>query len=55
MGVLAGYFAFKGDASQGLRLFLTTGVLGAIRRFRVEAELAEVQPSVCESQPATNQ
>src|SRR3954454_19412531 len=28
MGLLAGYFAFKGDASQSWRLFLTTGILG---------------------------
>jgi fluoride ion exporter CrcB/FEX len=29
MGALAGYFAFKGEAAQPGRLFLTTGVLGA--------------------------
>ena len=28
MGLIAGYFAFKGDASQNWRLFLTTGILG---------------------------
>ena len=28
MGLLAGYFAFKGDAAQGWRLFLMTGILG---------------------------
>jgi fluoride exporter len=33
MGVLAGYFAFKGDASQGWRLFLTTGILGGYTTF----------------------
>ena len=33
MGVLAGYFAFKGDASQPLRLFLATGVLGGYTTF----------------------
>jgi CrcB protein len=33
MGVLAGYFAFKGDASQSLRLFLTTGILGGYTTF----------------------
>jgi CrcB protein len=33
MGVLAGYFAFKGDASQPLRLFLTTGILGGYTTF----------------------
>ena len=33
MGLLAGYFAFKGDASQPLRLFLTTGVLGGFTTF----------------------
>jgi CrcB protein len=33
MGLLAGYFAFKGDASQPLRLFLTTGILGGYTTF----------------------
>lgn len=33
MGLLAAYFAFKGDASQGLRLFLTTGILGGYTTF----------------------
>ena len=33
MGVLAGYFAFKGDISQGWRLFLTTGALGGYTTF----------------------
>jgi CrcB protein len=33
MGVVAGYFAFKGDASQQLRLFLTTGLLGGYTTF----------------------
>ena len=33
MGVLAGYFAFKGDISQGWRLFLTTGILGGYTTF----------------------
>jgi fluoride exporter len=33
MGVLAGWFAFKGDASQGWRLFLTTGILGGYTTF----------------------
>lgn len=33
MGLLAGYFAFKGDASQHWRLFLTTGVLGGFTTF----------------------
>ena len=33
MGLLAGYFAFKGDASQNLRLFLTTGILGGYTTF----------------------
>jgi CrcB protein len=33
MGVLAGYFAFKGDASQSFRLFLTTGILGGYTTF----------------------
>jgi fluoride exporter len=33
MGFVAGYFAFKGDASQHLRLFLTTGILGGYTTF----------------------
>jgi fluoride exporter len=33
MGALAAYFAFKGDASQHWRLFLTTGVLGGYTTF----------------------
>lgn len=33
MGLLAGYFAFKGDGSQGWRLFLTTGILGGYTTF----------------------
>ncbi|MBL8789310.1 MAG: fluoride efflux transporter CrcB [Rhizobiales bacterium] len=33
MGLLAGYFAFKGDASQHWRLLLTTGVLGGFTTF----------------------
>ena len=33
MGVLAAYFAFKGDASQHWRLFLTTGILGGYTTF----------------------
>jgi CrcB protein len=33
MGVLAGYFAFKGDALQSWRLFLTTGILGGFTTF----------------------
>jgi CrcB protein len=33
MGLLAGYFAFKGDASQSWRLFLATGVLGGYTTF----------------------
>jgi CrcB protein len=33
MGLLAGYFAFKGDASQSWRLFLTTGFLGGYTTF----------------------
>ena len=33
MGLLAGYFAFKGDASQEWRLFLTTGILGGYTTF----------------------
>lgn len=33
MGLLAGYFAFKGEASQHVRLFLTTGLLGGFTTF----------------------
>jgi len=33
MGVFAAYFAFKGDAPQHWRLFLTTGILGGFTTF----------------------
>jgi len=33
MGLLIGYFAFRGEASQDLRLFLTTGLLGGYTTF----------------------
>jgi len=33
MGFVAGYFAFRGDASQHWRLFLTTGILGGFTTF----------------------
>ncbi len=33
MGLIAGWFAFKGDAPQGWRLFLTTGLLGGYTTF----------------------
>src|SRR5688572_3388499 len=33
MGLVAAWFAFKGDASQGWRLFLTTGILGGYTTF----------------------
>ena len=33
MGLLAGYFAFKGQASEAVRLFLTTGILGGYTTF----------------------
>jgi fluoride exporter len=33
MGLFAGYFAFRGEASQHWRLFLTTGVLGGFTTF----------------------
>jgi CrcB protein len=33
MGLIAGFFAFKGDASQNWRLFLTTGILGGYTTF----------------------
>lgn len=33
MGLLAAYFAFKGDASQHWRLFMTTGILGGYTTF----------------------
>jgi CrcB protein len=33
IGLIAGYFAFKGDASPAWRLFLTTGILGGYTTF----------------------
>lgn len=33
MGLIAGYFALRGEASQGWRLFLTTGILGGFTTF----------------------
>jgi CrcB protein len=33
MGLAAAYFAFKGDASQHWRLFMTTGILGGYTTF----------------------
>ena len=33
MGLVAAYFAFRGDASQHWRLFLTTGILGGYTTF----------------------
>lgn len=33
MGLIAGFLAFKGDASQNWRLFLMTGVLGGYTTF----------------------
>jgi fluoride exporter len=33
MGLLAGYFAFKGDTAQSWRLFLMTGILGGYTTF----------------------
>lgn len=33
MGLLAGYFAFRGEANQTWRLFLLTGVLGGYTTF----------------------
>ena len=33
MGILVGYFAFKGEALQHWRLFLTTGILGGYTTF----------------------
>ena len=33
MGVAAGYFAFRGESSMALRLFLTTGILGGFTTF----------------------
>jgi CrcB protein len=33
MGLLAGYFAFRGGSPQHLRLFLTTGILGGYTTF----------------------
>ena len=33
MGLVAGWFAYRGDAPQGARLFLTTGILGGFTTF----------------------
>src|SRR5688572_17393252 len=33
MGLLAGWFAFRGEGGQFLRLFLTTGILGGFTTF----------------------
>ena len=33
MGLIAGYFAFKGDASASWKLFLMTGILGGYTTF----------------------
>ncbi|MES1196015.1 MAG: fluoride efflux transporter CrcB, partial [Steroidobacter sp.] len=33
MGLLAGYFALKGETSQSWRLFLMTGILGGFTTF----------------------
>ena len=33
MGLIAGWFALKGDAPQAARLFLTTGILGGYTTF----------------------
>ena len=33
MGLLAGYFAFKGEAAQSWRLFMMTGILGGYTTF----------------------
>lgn len=33
MGLIAGWFAFRGEAGQMLRLFLTTGILGGYTTF----------------------
>jgi fluoride exporter len=33
MGLIAGWFAFRGQAGQTLRLFLTTGILGGYTTF----------------------
>jgi fluoride exporter len=33
MGLMAGWFAYKGDSAQAWRLFLTTGVVGGFTTF----------------------
>jgi CrcB protein len=33
MGLVAGWFAFRGDAPQSARIFLTTGILGGFTTF----------------------
>ena len=35
MGLIAGYLAFKGEASQPWRLFLMTGILGVLARYSI--------------------
>jgi protein CrcB len=44
MGLIAGYLAFKGEASQPWRLFLMTGILGGYTTF--------CHRSVCMADPA---
>jgi fluoride exporter len=47
MGLVAGYFAFRGNAPQALRLFFTTGILGGyttFSAFSLEAALLWEQP-----------
>jgi CrcB protein len=33
IGLVAGWFAFRGDAAADMRLFLTTGILGGFTTF----------------------
>ena len=56
MGLLAAYFAFKGDASQHWRLLLTTGILGGyttFSAFSLDAALLyeRGEPSMCIGAP----
>ena len=49
MGLVAGYFAFKGDASQHWRLFLTTGILGGYTTSRRSRSMPRCSMSAAKS------
>ena len=50
MGLIAGYLAFKGEASQPWRLFLMTGILGGYTTFSAFSLDARSDSSVPELQ-----